>query len=101
MFSFFALSARRKPEPAPLPQNPREWGMDLLHPWLEALNHRNPEHRERVEQKLEVLEQAIWHEAKHRFASLEEVFEASPASLPVHLRLYREMHEYMRLWLTL
>ena len=95
----FALFSRRECTTAVLPANPIEWGVPQVYEWLHSLNRRRSTDRAKVLEKIKLLEEAILAECRAPFSTVQEVLRAELRTLPVQLRLYRELHETMRGWL--
>lgn len=90
-----------RPRPRPqMPSNPWNWGRDTVSNFLGALNPRKSADREEVRRQLRALERAIGALCTKRFPTVESVLRAKPQELPVQLRAYRELYEYMLVWLN-
>jgi hypothetical protein len=84
---------------AVLPENPHKWDLDNLSRFLNGLNPRKERDRTQVRQRMQALERVMQTEMHAPFTSVKMVLQVEVGKLPIHLRLYRELHEYLRIWL--
>jgi len=67
--------------------------------FLDSKNPRRSADRTEVKQHLAALGSAIRLECSGGYSSVEDVLKANPDTLPIQLRAYRELYEYMLVWL--
>lgn len=82
-----------------LPGNPREWDLGIVNRFLNSLNPRKERDREQVRAQMQTLEYAIQTEMRAPFTSVKMVLQTDDMKLPVQLRAYKEMYQYMQIWL--
>lgn len=83
-----------------LPGNPREWDLGIVNRFLNSLNPRKERDREQVRAQMQTLEYAIQTEMRAPFTSVKMVLQTDDdMKLPVQLRVYKEMYQYMQIWL--
>lgn len=103
MFSLTLSSARSRnlamPKASLLPGNPWHWGKQSVLNFLDSMNPSKSDDRMKVQRQLAVLESAIHSECRGPYAHVEDVLEADPRELPIQLRAYRELYEYILVWL--
>ena len=93
-----SLFSRRAPAVS-LPSNPQEWGPSSVQRFLDTRNPRKSNDRAEVRARLDTLETVILSECRAPFTSAQMVLQSDIRTLPIQLRVYRELHEYMRIWL--
>ena len=96
MFSFFS---RASAPAVTLPTNPYQWDLDILAEFLRSLNPKKEADREEARRRMESLESAMLADCRGPFTSVQMVLQSDVKKLPIQLYVYRELHEYLQIWL--
>lgn len=100
MFSLAIFRPRPRPRPQPqMPMDPWNWTKETVLEFLNALNPKKAADRQLVRSRLEVLERAMLAETIDPNTTVAAVLRADQQTLPIQLRAYRELYEYMLVWL--